>query len=515
MRLTTEQQRAIESDAPHKRIIAVAGSGKTRVLVAQVGQWIQDGVDPSTLAVITFTRRAAEELRVRITAEHNVLLGFCGTVHGMAYQAMALALDGRHRWTPLTDEETKAVIYHIARERKMLSAVCSKVVKAVCGLEDLMALQKMKATQVALTREVMGYMRQHRLAHVGEMVRLFLFSIRNDPEMLQWIRRNAETILWDEFQDTDSAQASLMELIAPRRSMVVGDPAQAIYGFAGASAMHLLDRNVETFRLSYSFRSATKIIDVANRQLGRADLLAVREDEGWLDARPNDDPFPTGDNAVAKIAEAIIALRGVDHGPVTVLCRTNREIAVLRDFLKARRPDWTTIVASPGFDWYAHEPWPDLFLACRAIIAPRCDWLASAMDRIGKDWTDFLHLDPTKNNARDVLKVLAPHWSAAIEDPALDLSILEFVSWYIRRDLESLLPVDSPDVLIMTAHAAKGLEWPSVILAGVGHSMGRTGTKNDQEERNLLYVAITRAKDQLALVGDSMTLLRLTGERDV
>ncbi len=514
MRLTTEQQRAVESDAPHKRIIAVAGSGKTRVLVAQVGRWLQDGVDPSTMAVITFTRRAADELRTRITSEHNVRLGFCGTVHGMAYQAMAIGLDGRHRWTPLTDEETKAVIYHIARERKMLSAVCPKVIKAVCGIEDVMALHKMKATQVTLAREVKGYMRQHRLAHVGEMVRLFLYAIRNDPEMHQWIRRNAETILWDEFQDTDSAQASLMESISPRRSMVVGDPAQAIYGFAGASAMHLLDWNVETFRLSYSFRSATRIVDIANRQLGRADLLAVREDEGRTDTRPNEDGFPTGDNAMVKIAEAIIALRGADHGPVTVLCRSNREIAALRDFLKARRPDWTTVVSSPGFDWYASEPWPDLFLACRAAIAPRCDWLASAMDRIGKDWTDFLHLDPTKNNARDVLAVLSPHWSAAIEDPALDLSILEFVSWYIRRDLESLLPTETPDVLIMTAHAAKGLEWPNVVLAGVGHSMGRTGTKNNQEERNLLYVAITRAQDQLALVGDPKTLLQLTGEQD-
>ena len=514
MRLTTEQDRAIQSDAPHKRIIAVAGSGKTRVLVAQVGKWIQDGVSPSSMSVITFTRRAADELRTRITAEHNVLLGFCGTVHGMAYQAMALALDGRHRWTPLTDEETKAVIYHIARERKMLTAVCPKLVKAVCCNAELDALNRMKPTQIALATEVMAYMRQHRLAHVGEMVRLFILAIRNDPEMCQWIRRNAETILWDEFQDTDSAQASLMELIAPKRSLVVGDPAQAIYGFAGASAMHLLDRNVETFRLSYSFRSATRIIDIANRQLGRADLLAVREDEGVAWTRPNEDAFPTGDNAVTKVAEAIIGLRGVDHGPVTVLCRSNREIAALRDFLRARRHDWTTVVSSPGFDWYASEPWPDLFLACRAIVAPRCDWLASAMDRIGRDWTDFLSLNPTKNTARDVLEILSQQWAAATEDPALDLSILEFVSWYIRRDLESLLPVDSPDVLIMTAHAAKGLEWPSVVLAGVGHSMGRTGTKNDQEERNLLYVAITRAKDQLALVGDPKILLQLTGEQD-
>jgi superfamily I DNA/RNA helicase len=84
------------------------------------------------------------------------------------------------------------------------------------------------------------------------------------------------------------------------------------------------------------------------------------------------------------------------------------------------------------------------------------------------------------------------------DDPLLAMTVLDFISWYQRRDIECLMPEDKDrSVILMTAHAAKGLEFPSVLLHGVGHRLG--GDPADREETNLLYVAATRAETCLCL----------------
>jgi DNA helicase-2/ATP-dependent DNA helicase PcrA len=496
MRLTLEQERAVAGLAAHKRIVAVAGSGKTRVLVEQVGRWVAAGAEPATTAVITFTRRAAEEIRRRIAREHEVEIGYGGTVHGMAYLALALALDGKHRLTPLTDEEVEAVVAHVAGESRLTSAVCPKVLK-MARHEDVHQ-ETMRPEQLGLAHMVQSYMDAARLVHVGHLVTRFVGLLLWHDDLRAWVQERARTVLWDEYQDATPEQAQLLDMLHPDRSCVVGDPAQAIFGFAGASDRYLLERTVETFTLSYNFRSAGLVVQAANRHLGRPALRAFREEPGFVAGWPVHDPSPISDDAMSGIG---IALE-VTGTPATVLCRTNREVAAVRDYLAAFSPAWRVCVASPGFDRYAGEPWKTLFLACRHVLDPACEWLASSVRRAGVTGTDLWDVKPRTTTAGEVLKILSPEAAAQETDDALGLSVLDFAGWYQRRDVEDLMPQDAgADVTVMTAHAAKGLEFERVVLAGVGHSLGRTGAGDDREEANLLYVGITRARDGLAVVG--------------
>jgi DNA helicase-2/ATP-dependent DNA helicase PcrA len=515
MNLTTEQTRAVASPAPHKRILACAGSGKTAVLVEQVCAWLAAGVDPVTMAVITFTRRAAEELRRRIEAESKARfgrparLGYCGTVHGMCYLALALACDGKYRLTPLTDAEVKAVVDHVAEECRMTSAVCPKVVKLV--MDETAELTSLTGPQQALAVQAIRYLHAARLVHVGSLVAAFHDRAAMHPELRAWFQLRTRTILWDEFQDTTPAQAAVLDLAAPGRSLVVGDQDQAIYGFAGASDRALRERVAESHTLSYSFRSATLIVDAANRQLGRPALRAWREDAGRVWIRDMVDRSPAGFDAMAGLVQVLIWLReDSGNAPVTVLCRTNREVACVQDWLAPG--DLKVAVASPAFDRYADEPWPSLYLLSRHLIDPACEWLTSAVRRPGIVSAAAWDVEPERTTVGELFRYL-PAPTAVRGDDHLSLSLLDFVAWYQRRDLDDLMPTAPADVLIMTAHASKGLEWDNVVLAGVGYSLGHAGTKDDREEANLLYVAITRAKNRLGLVGDPAALERLTGRQ--
>ena len=496
MNLSAEQARAVNSQAPHKRIIAPAGSGKTRLLVAQVGHWLEDS-DMGTMAAITFTRRSGEELRRRITQEYGVALGYVGTVHGMAYLAMSLADDGKHRLTPLTGEECVAVVDHVAAECRLQSATCPKVYKAIQG--EQVNVDTLKSTQRALLHAVKSYMAGCRMVHVGELVARFATRMDESRSLLAWVRSHARTIMWDEYQDTTVEESQVLDFAAPDRSLVVGDPMQAIFGFRLASDQYLWNRKAESHSITFNFRSCANIVAVANRARARGldELVAFRREPGHVVGVPC-----TAEETISHVAHVATST----EFPVHVLCRTNREVAIIRDVLESR--GIRVIAASPRFDRFSKPPWTGLFLAARHVLDPSCEWLQSAMKRANVQGTMLSDMDPRLETIGELLTRYSPTDAKSISHEAvLGLSILDFVAWYQRRDLEDLLPGEGEaDVILMTAHASKGLEFNNVVLADVGRRLGG----GDREEQNLLYVAITRARERLTLVGDPGTVDRLT-----
>ena len=501
MNLSSEQARAVESPERHKRVIAAAGSGKTRVIVAQAGAWLRSGASAGSTAVISFTRRSGEELRRRIGQEHRVDLGYVGTVHGMAYLALALADDGRHRLTPLVREECDAVVNHVAGEARLTSALAPKIYKAVQGKE--INLATLTRAQAALLAAICGYMEGNRMVHVGALVARFVQTMQAAPAVRDWFRAHARTILWDEYQDTTVEEAQVLAMALPDRSLVVGDPRQAIFGFRHASDEHLYGRAVETFDVRFNFRSGSRILAAANCLHGRrGDLVAFRSDPGEVVGLPCEQ-----EEVVSHVADAVAAM---EARPVHILCRTNREVAQIQDALARRGV--CAVAASPHFDRFASPPWAGLFLACRYLMDPRCEWLVSAMARAGVRGDELAVVDPEVETAGELLARISQEDAQALgHEAVLGMTVVDFLAWYQRRDLHDLLPGEGEaDAVVMTAHASKGLEFDTVVLADVGR---RLGGDDDKEERNLLYVAITRARERLVMVGDPETVARLAGER--
>lgn len=517
MRLSTEQQTVIDSAAQHKRIIAVAGSGKSTVLVQQAGRWLRSGSDPMSTVAVSFTRRSGEVIRKRIFAEYGQEIGYSGTSHGLAYLTLALACDGKYRLTPLTDSEVDAVVDHVAEQTRLTTKASAKVRKRGRGEFPTMTDSGEKALATAVVR----YMEANRLVHVGQLVPRFA-SLLENPDLRTWFQLRMRTVLWDECQDMNDAEAMMLAQANPDRSFVVGDPNQGIYGFRGANPVHLWSREAETFPLSFNFRSGSNILRVAN-QVRAGDgvpLVAFRTEAGCADnVYTNDMGYEEKIWAAAKAIENMVA---VGRAPVHVLCRTNREVVLVDRALNALQV--RSQIASPAFDRFATPRWQRLFLAARYAMDSACEWLATAARKWGVpvpaeglDWEAMLVGDLLSSYSLHDLEDMAT-------EPALNMTVPEFVSWYQRRDLQDQMPEDGQvDAIIMTAHASKGLEFKHVCLLDVGHHLGgerpkkpkQTQAENDREnreERNLLYVAVTRAEDTLLLCGASDFLANPTKE---
>lgn len=520
MRLSTEQQAVIDSQAPHKRIIAVAGSGKSTVLVQQAGRWLRSGSDPMSTVAVSFTRRSGEVIRKRILAEYGQEIGYSGTSHGLAYLTLALACDGRYRLTPLTDSEVDAVVDHVAEVTKMTSKATAKVRKRARGEFPTIA----DSAERALATSVVRYMESNRLVHVGQLVPRFasLLTGPDQVDLRDWFRLRMRTVLWDECQDMNDAEATMLAEACPDRSFVVGDPNQGIYGFRGANPVHLWNREAETFPLSFNFRSGSKILSVANQVRAGEGVPLVAFRTSPAEVIPVNTDGLGYDDKIWLAARAVQSLVGVANTPVHVLCRTNHEVVLIDRALNGL--EIRSQITSPAFDRFAGPRWQRLFLAARYAMDPGCEWLATAARRAGvPDLSRGLDLETTL-----VADLLLAYSEQDFADLAAEASILmtipDFVAWYQRRDLQDQMPEDGQvDAIIMTAHASKGLEFKHVCLLDVGHHLGgnrpkkpkQTQAENDREnreERNLLYVAVTRAEDTLVLCGGSEFLANITKE---
>jgi len=503
IQLTTEQQAVIESQGRHKVIEAVAGSGKSTLCVHQVAAWFDSGTAPEETAVITFTRRAAEAIKKKVRAASGAELGFAGTFHGMAYLCLAMACDGKYRLTPLTDEECDAVVDHVAASVRMTRSVTPKVRKIAKG-EDV---HKISDEERTLAVAILRYMTASRLVHVGLLVERFADALEMHSDLLDWFQARTRSLVVDEAQDMNDAEARIYRLACPSRSILVGDPRQSIYRFRGANPSHFvsLAHRQEAFTISYNFRSGSDILDVANRLWPpfKPKLIPFRTNAGAVESYPT-----TFDDTARQQIPRILA--GME-GPVHVLCRYNRTVAMVDEGL--RDAGIKSMIISPAFDRFSGPAWKRVFLACRIAMDPACDWLSTPARKLGLSADQFTRGDPAEMTAQNLVALYSAADMAELAgEEILELTVPQFIAWYQRRDLQDLMTDAKADVIVMTAHASKGLEFDTVLLCDVGRELGqeRKTLEETLEEKNLLHVAITRARNRLILVGPAEYLSPLT-----
>jgi DNA helicase-2/ATP-dependent DNA helicase PcrA len=478
MRLTPEQQAAL--DAGDKvRVLAAAGAGKTTLLVERAATWAAEHGGSATMAV-TFTRRAGEELRSRLEAR-GVTLGFIGTLHAYCY--LALWRWG-HRYVLLDETEMELVAKHVLEIHHMRTASTPKrMVAAVIGERSA----KVSRSEQAAVDQLRAYMREQGLLYVGDVPYRWLGLAEKDARFLAQQRSQARCVLWDEYQDTNASDQRILDLLAPDRLFVIGDPCQAIYGFRGSSATYLLTRQEPVLPLSINWRSGPEIVRLGNRfrsvmaaHPGISEPATVRR------------MVCPGEEVASRLAAVAERAR-----PLHVLCRTNRELRRISDEIIALSNLRVWMVSS-RHDRFATPHWRAIFWLCQWSLHPERAWVRRQAAEILAA-TDNAGAAPPKTaaEAAALLCVAFPQ-----DADRLELDALDFVRWYQSRDLQDQLPGDqheAPDVVLMTVHAAKGLEFDRVAV--VASHMPLRGQDRD-EERNIFYVAITRAKRMLAVIGD-------------
>ena len=525
--LDAEQLRAVTTTASPVAVLAPAGSGKTRVLSRRVAHRIaREEIEPQHVLAVTFTRRAASELSVRLER-----LGLRNQLVAGTFHALALGqIRDHHRDHRLAAPKVldrKRGILETATGRtdaRQLAEIATEIewAKARQITPDeyvdraTAARRRTRSRRPDVADAYQGYeaiKADRGLLDFDDLLLTAARLIENDPAFARAQRWRFRHLFVDEFQDINPLQFRLLEAWRGDRYdlFVVGDPQQAIYTWNGADPSFLLDIGthyppVQVIRLATNYRSTPQILDGATSVLATAGLTS-------------DDVVPSqADGALPRLsvhadeteeARAIARLVRREQGPNmgwsshAVLVRTNAQLAPIREAFRLARIPHEVRGADPVVD----HP------AIRKILA-ELDQDQRPVSAVIDD-LQSMDVEADLRVRLDELESRALAFSRS-GPGATAAELAAFIRTTADRRGESRRDA----VTLATFHAAKGLEWPAVHLAGleagfvpIGHARTREARA---EEARLLYVAMTRAERVLHLhAASSRTVGGRSVEREV
>jgi DNA helicase-2/ATP-dependent DNA helicase PcrA len=611
-RLNPQQRAAAEHGAGEHSpgpllVIAGAGSGKTSTLAHRVAALIARGADPRQMLLLTFSRRAAVEMTRRVErivgamARARALhaspsLLWTGTFHSIGARLLreyATRIGLSAEFT-IHDREDSADLMNLVRHELALSstekrfplkgtclAIYSKTINTEAALAAVLAesfpwcagwegeLKRLFAAYVAAKQ-------RHNVLDYDDLL-AYWAAMMAEPALGAEIGARFAHVLVDEYQDTNRLQASVLLALKPdgRGLTVVGDDAQAIYSFRGATVRNILefprhfDPPATVITLEQNYRSTQPILDASNAVIGQAverfgknlfsgrassarPLLVSVADEAVQARYVVDEVLARREEGLALRAQAVL-FRASHHSLQVELELARRnvpfvkfgglkflEAAHVKDLLACLRWAENPRDRVAGFRVLLLLPGVGPKTAARAQ-----ETMAAAADPVGAmdafappaacaaDWQALVELlRALRGNARGWPAELAQarRWyepqMARLHDNAearlADLAALEAIAgtYPSRERFLTELTLDPPDassdeagaplldddyLVLSTIHSAKGLEWGAVYLLnavdGCIPSDMATGTPAEiEEERRLLYVAMTRARDHLHLM---------------
>ncbi|MGW6700877.1 ATP-dependent DNA helicase UvrD2 [Nocardia sp. NPDC055049] len=563
--LDPEQAAAVRAPRGPVCVLAGAGTGKTRTITHRIAHLIAGGhVKADQVLAVTFTARAAGEMRNRLRTMG--LGGDAGQVQARTFHAAALR-QLRYFWPQVVGDvpwrliDSKFPIVSQAAQRAGLRASTEMV-------RDLLSeIEWAKASLIAPEDYPAAAARHHRdapadVAKVAEVYQgyesakasadgllldfddLLLHTaaaLEDYPAVADEFRGRYRSFVVDEYQDVTPLQQRVLDAWLGERDdlTVVGDANQTIYSFTGATPSYLLDfsrrfPDATVVRLERDYRSTPQVVSLANQVIGAARGRIAGTRLALIGQRP-DGPEPEFAEYADAQAEAVavagriekLIAAGTPASEIAVLYRTNALSEPFEQVLGAREIPFQ-VRGGEGF--FQRQEVRQAVSALRQVDAR--DDLPDAA-RSGSSLITLVRaaLAPVGLTAEEPAGAQAKErWSALL---ALVQLTEELVSHDDDMDLTALLrelatraeakhPPIVDGVTLASLHAAKGLEWDAVFLAGltdgtlpIFHVLGRKNAPVDEagleEERRLLYVGVTRAREHLSL---SWTQRRLQASGD-
>ena len=503
-------------------VIAGAGTGKTRVITNRIAYAINSGVtDPTKVLALTFTARAAGEMRARLralgvpnvsartfhSAAIKQLLYFWPYAFGGQFPTLLTTKSGfisqAIERAEVAVPAQAAVLRDIAGEiewAKVLEISPENYHEKAIESNRLVKLPNNKSANENLGMISQVYeayeslKRQERTLDFEDVLLLTVGMLEEDRAVRERIRDQYRYFTVDEYQDVSPLQQRLLNLWLGNREeiCVVGDAAQTIYSFAGATSNFLLNfknrfPNAQVFRLSTGYRSTPEIINTANQILRVANLVSDHGIELQSVNTHGEKPLVNGFSSAAdEISYVATEVKkqidsGIDSSDIAILARTNAQLDQVKSALNNLR------VASQIRSGERFFERVDVRDAMRLIRG------ASVLPSEGGDWF------------ADLVSVLQPFGDADYVTAFLRLarSIKDNGGENMRaflREIEDRAEQNNPPILpgvtLSTLHGAKGLEWDHLYLIGISEGVLPMG--NDlNEERRLFYVGVTRAKQRI------------------
>ena len=524
-------QRAVATQvAGPLAVLAGAGTGKTRAITYRIAYGAAVGAfDPSNVLAVTFTQRAAFEMRHRL-AQLGVPKAQARTFHSAALRQL------RHFWPTVVGGPLPDVIPHkaslvaasaarlgITIDRTNVRDIAAEVEWAKVSMVDaahyasrVARLRRdvpagLDAADMARLLDVYEDAKNERGVIDFEDILIYLCGMLQErADVASIVRKQYRSFVVDEFQDVNLLQARLLDLwLGGRHDVcVVGDVAQTIYSFTGASPDYLTGfgrkhPGARIVELTRDYRSTPQIVSLANDVLahssqreGTVRLSSQREGGAQVTYRTYDDDRAEAEGVAASIADLIDA--GMAPHSIAVLMRTNGQSQAFEEALGARG---IPVAVAGGKPFFARDDVRTAISRLRAAAAAATD--TGSVGEIVRDVLSGVGWAPEAPSGQ----AGSERWSnmnaiVGWADDSQAQTLPAFVAELDERVAYQVEP-DKAGVELATIHAAKGLEWDAVFLVGVAEgllpiSYAKTVAARE-EERRLLYVAITRARDLLTV----------------
>ncbi|AEG15264.1 ATP-dependent DNA helicase PcrA [Desulfofundulus kuznetsovii DSM 6115] len=600
--LNEAQKEAVQHKDGPLLVLAGAGSGKTRVLTTRIAYLLQQGVDPHHILAITFTNKAAREMkeRVQTMVPHVARDLWVSTFHSACLRILrkqARFLGYSENFVVYDEHDQQTVLKDCLKELNLdekrfppraVAAIISGAKNKLLGpdayQDEVFDFYSRHVARIyALYQDKLF---RNNALDFDDLIMLTVRLFRENPAVLRYYQNRFRYILVDEYQDTNHAQYVLVNLLARehRNLCVVGDPDQGIYSWRGANIQNILDfekdyPDAKVVKLEQNYRSTQTILDAANHVIRRN--RGRREKRLWTAAGAGNPVvvyLAHDERAEANfVADRITRLHrlGVPYRDMAVLYRTHAMSRVLEEILLHRGIPYTIV---GGLRFYDRKEIKDLLAYLRLVVNPS-DTVSLRriinVPRRGIGEASFNRL-LAFSAAREipVLEALArveeiPGLTKSVRAACMELARLfgwlyehqgeltvTGLAWEVlqrsgywqellaentvesrtrQENLKEFLSVtqdfdrqageqtlsaflaelslvsdidrydeEADQVVLMTLHSAKGLEFPVVFLVGMEegvfpHSRSLVEPAELEEERRLCYVGITRARERLYL----------------
>ncbi len=548
IRLNPDQIEAVRHGEGPLLIAAGAGSGKTRTLTERLIHLMESGVPGERIVAITFTNKAAQELKKRVLlrlprrAEEE--LPFLGTFHSFGAKILReeAAAFGRSRGYSIFDEDdSKKLVKNIIKALNFSQDKypVTKVRRDISDIKnELTPLDELKTEMQKIFEEYESALEKQNAFDFDDLIEKPVLLFSRNRLILQKYQDRYDYILVDEFQDVNTCQYLLIKLLAEKHKNlnVVGDDNQSIFKFRGADFRNFLSferdwPGAKIINLGQNYRSSGNIVSASAAVIENNKLR--RKKELWTGNPPGApirivSAYGASEEAQV-IADELSKQRGKD---TAILYRTNAQSRALEQAFNFSSLPYEIY---GGLKFYERKEIKDIVAGLRYAVNPRdeiglerldkslrkAQFRAlkeglpgaaknmSAVELIGffLKTADYQNLLKTKfDNYEDRMENIAELINFASEF-ASSTELVERISLLESADLasskSSAAKLAAP-IKMMTIHLAKGLEFDQVYIVGVTegllpHERSLYSPEEIEEERRLMYVAMTRAREKLTI----------------
>lgn len=559
--LDEEQREAVQAPRGPVCVLAGAGTGKTRTITRRIAYLVAAGhVAPSQVLAVTFTSRAAGEMRGRLRSLDEQGADGIGTgaVQAMTFHAAARR-QLQYFWPRVVGDtgwellDSKFGVVAQAANRASIQASTDDVRDLAGEIEwaksSLISPEEYPAAVAKASRDIpldaakvakvyAGYeaMKARNsdvlLLDFDDLLLHTAAAIENDAAVAQEFRDRYRCFVVDEYQDVTPLQQRVLNAWLGDRDdlTVVGDANQTIYSFTGATPGYLLDfsrrfPDAAVVRLERDYRSTPQVVSLANRVISMA-RGRMAGSKLHLIGQRDPGPTPTFGEHPDEVAEAAAVAKaikklingGTAASEIAVLYRINAQSEVYEEALTAAG---VAFQVRGGEGFFSRQEIRQALVALQRA-AERIDAVGADLPPVIRELLEPLGLteeEPQGVRARERWEALTALVELVEEEVALRPSLdTRSLLAELRQRADARHPPVVQGVTLASLHAAKGLEWDAVFLVGladgtlpISHALAR-GADSEQveEERRLLYVGITRARVHLAL---SWALARTPGGR--